>query len=727
MKTSLSRRGFLGVSLAAGASLVIPVALGACSNDAAREYPITDWIEITPENKIFIGVSQPEVGQGSYTVLPQIVADQMDADWQLLSIRFVSGLPAYRISFHTAAAVQSPPIQTEGGSMSTTLLFARLCVAGAQARDVLLRAAAQRWNVDVAACTTGASFVTNVKNGARLSYGELAAVASSLSIDPNVALKSPERYALIGKPLHRTDVPAKCDGSAICGIDVSLPNMLNAAIKIAPSFTGTLVGVSNEAAVAAMEGVRAVVHLRNAVAVVADKFWQAKRAADALQIEFAPGAAGTLSSASIDTALQRALSSDRGVTALDRGDARSIVARSPDVVERRFTLPHIAHAPMEPVNATAHVSADGVEVWGPIQSVYYTQTALAEALHCDPAKVKINVTFAGGSFGRKIVPDFVVEAALVSKAVGRPVKLLRTREEDMQHDAYRPNAGARIRATLDERGYPLAVDARVAGQSLFAAIRPAWLTKTPEGSWDASMVDGIVNQSYVVPHFHVDVVDTPLPVPVYFMRSVGSTAAVFFWESFIGELAARAGIDPYEYRRTLLAHDPLALAVLDAAAHASGWSMPPPPNVFRGIAYNCYNGRGGAFTTYVAEVAEIEETSGGFVIRKITCAVDAGLVVNPNTLTAQIQGGIGFGLTNTLKSRITFSAGATDQSNWNDYPLLTMSEMPEIVPIIVRSDRPPQGFGEVVLAPVAPAVAAAVFAASGTRLDSMPFPTSLFA
>jgi isoquinoline 1-oxidoreductase beta subunit len=419
------------------------------------------------------------------------------------------------------------------------------------------------------------------------------------------------------------------------------------------------------------------------------------------------------------------LSAGHGVTALTRGKPKKLLRdRAVSVIERRFVLPHIAHAPLEPVNATASYGDGKVEVWGPIQSVTACQEAVARAVGCAAEDVKVNVTFLGGSFGRKIVPDFVVQAALASKAVGRPVKLIRSREEDMQHDVYRPNAGGRFRAVVDARGYPLAVHARVAGQSLFAATRKGWLDRTPEGVWDESMVDGIYNQSYRLPHFLVETIDTPLPVPVYFMRSVGSTAAVFFWESFISELAARAHIDQYAYRRNLLSGDPLALRVLDAAAQASGWGS--RSDTIRGIAYNCYVGRGGRFKTYVAEVVELARVDDRFAVKRIFCAVDAGLAVNPNTLKAQIEGGIGFALTNTLKSRITFLDGGAVQSNFFDYPLLRIDEMPEIVPIVLASDRPPQGVGEVMLAPVAPAVAQALLKATGRRLDAMPFSEDAF-
>jgi isoquinoline 1-oxidoreductase subunit beta len=737
MMSPVSRRFVLTGAALTTASLLVPIA----GSRAADSYEITDWIVIAPSGDVTLGLSQPEVGQGSYTALPQILADELDADWERVKVRFVTGKVAYKIAFR-----QEPPAQKEGASMSTTALYERLRAAGAAARDVLTRAAAQAWNVDAAQCRTENGFVINAR-GEKLSYGQLAAAAAKLPLNPTPPLKERSRFQLIGKPVPRLDTPAKCNGSATFGIDVVVPGMLNAAIKTARSFSGQVTAIKNEADILKMPGVRAVVQLaalaianedagaqhprlpnaprHNAVCVVADQFWQAQRALDALDVVFDGGTAGDLSTAKIDAMLDAALNAEHGVTALVRGQPREILReRAAAVIERRFVLPHIAHAPLEPVNATASYKDGAVEVWGPIQSVTACQEAVAHAVGCAAEDVRVNVTFLGGSFGRKIVPDYVLQAVQASKAVGRPVKLIRSREEDMQHDVYRPNAGGRLRAVVDERGYPLAVHARVAGQSLFGAVRKSWLDQTPEGAWDESMVDGIYNQSYRVPHFLVETVDTPLPIPVYFMRSVGSTAAVFFWESFISDLAQRANIDQYAYRRNLLADDPLALRVLDAAAQASGWGT--TPNTLRGIAYNCYIGRGGRFKTYVAEVVELARVGERFTVKRIFCAVDPGLVVNPNTLKAQIEGGIGFALTNTLKSRITFSNGGTDQSNFFDYQLLRIDEMPEIVPIVLSSDRPPQGFGEVVLAPVAPALAQALLHATGRRLDVMPFPEDAF-
>jgi isoquinoline 1-oxidoreductase subunit beta len=738
----VSRRFVLiGASLAS-ASLCIPIASKPARAARRRDgagVEITDWIVIAPSGQVTLGLSQPEVGQGSYTALPQILADELDADWAHVEVRFVTGKPAYKIAFR-----QEPPAQKEGASMSTTALYSRLRMAGAAARDVLIRAAARKWRIDAAECRTEKGFVIN-RRGVKLSYGELAGDAAKLPLSKAPPLKSRDQFRLIGKPIARLDTPAKSNGSAVYGIDVVVPGMLNAAIKIAPSFTGRVIGIKNEADILKMPGVHAVVKLpasiaqdagargphasprENAVCVVADYFWQAERAIDALDVAFDGGEHGDLSTAKIDAMLDAALDSDHGVVALEKGEPREILKRSAaTAIERRFKLPHIAHAPHEPVNATASYRDGKVEVWGPIQSVTACQEAVAEAVGCRVDDVALHVTFLGGSFGRKIVPDFVVQAVHAAKAVGRPVKLIRSREEDMQHDVYRPNAAGLLRAVLDADGYPLAIQARVAGQSLFAATRLSWLDQTPHGAWDESMVDGIYNQSYRLPHFLVETVDTPLPVPVYFMRSVGSTAAVFFWESLISTLAFHAKIDQYVYRRNLLTVEPLALRVLDAVAQASDWRTAPPPDTFRGIAYNCYVGRGSRFKTYVAEVVELRRVGDRWAVKRVFCAVDAGLAVNPNTLRAQIEGGVGFAMTTALKSAITFSNGGTDQSNFFDYPLLGIDEMPEIVPLIQPSDRPPQGAGEVVLAPLAPAIAQALLYATGRRLDVMPFPDEAF-
>ncbi len=426
----VSRRCVLTGAALTAASLIVPIGGRA----AESNYEITDWIVIAPSGEVTLGLSQPEVGQGSYTALPQILADELDADWQRVKVRFVTGKAAYKIAFR-----QEAPAQKEGASMSTTALFGRLRIAGAAARDVLIRAAAQRWNVDVAQCRSENGFIINAR-GERLSYGELAAAAAKLPLRSDPPLKDKSRFHLIGKPLPRLDTAGKCDGSAIFGIDVVVPGMLNAAIKTARAFTGRVTAIKNEADILKMPGVHAVVKLaalaianedagvqhpqlpnlprHNAVCVVAEKFWQAKRALDALDVEFDGGVAADLSTAKVEAVLKAGLDAEHGVTALERGEPRQILKqRAAAVIERRFVLPHIAHAPLEPVNATASYKDGTVEVWGPIQSVTACQEAVAHAVGCAADAVKVNVTFLGGSFGRKIVPDYVLQAVQASKAV----------------------------------------------------------------------------------------------------------------------------------------------------------------------------------------------------------------------------------------------------------------------------------------------------------------------
>src|SRR5262245_53023515 len=462
---AVSRRFLLtGAALAAGALLVpIAVRTGRAAAPDDAEHEITDWIMIATTGEVTLGLSQPEVGQGSYTALPQILAEELDADWERVSVRFVTGRAAYQIAFR-----QETPVQKEGASMSTTALYERLRTAGAAARDVLVRAAADRWSIAAAQCRAEKGFVIR-PDGEKLSYGELAAAASKLPLSAAPPRKPESQFRLIGKPLRRLDTPAKCNGSAMYGIDVVVPGMLNAAIKTAPSFTGRVVAIRNEPAILKMPGVHAVVQIpapvtvdedaahhapaaserHNAVCVIADHFWQAKRAIDALDVEFDGGPDGDLSTARIDAMLEDALNGEKAVPALLRGQPQTILAqRAASVVERRFKLPHIAHSPHEPVNATVSVRDGAVEVWGPVQAVTACQQAVAHAAGCAPAAVKVNVTFLGGSFGRKIVPDYVVQAVHAAKAIGRPVKLIRTREEDTQHDVYRPNAGGLLRAVL---------------------------------------------------------------------------------------------------------------------------------------------------------------------------------------------------------------------------------------------------------------------------------------
>jgi isoquinoline 1-oxidoreductase beta subunit len=722
-----SRRGFLkGVAVSA-ASLLVPLSVIRRADAAdGTLYEITDWIRLDPSGRTIIGLSQCEVGQGVYTGLPQIVADELDADWSSVSVEFVTGRDAYRI-----AAANEDLQQFVGASMSVTQFHARLRIAGAQAREALVQAAASRFKVRFTQCEAKQGKVIHTPTGRSVSYGELAEEASKIALNPNPRLKAPSERSLIGRNLKRLDTPAKVDGSAIFGIDVRVPDMLVGAVRMATTQTGKVVAVKNEAEILSRPGVKAVVTApfwprptHNTVIVVAESYWIAKQAADSLVIEFDEGAAAGLNSAKIMAERLAALDSDKAIVASRIGDAQATFDVAPDkVIEARYHTPYLVHATMEPVVATVHVRDAEIEVWGPIQGQDMVRQTLGKYFNMPAAKVIVHTTFLGGSFGRKYVPDFVLHAAIASKAVGRPVKVIRSREDDIRHGYYRPCASARFRAVLGKDGYPVAMHARVVGESLYAMIKPKAMAAA--GGWDETMLDSIYDLAYAVPNLTVDNVDVKQPIPVSFMRSVGSTSAVFFLESFINELADAAKIDPYQYRRHLLSHDPQAIAVLDRVTDAAGWKNAAPKGIHRGLAFNLYTGRGGAFKTYVAQVVELEVVKATVAVRRVVCAVDAGTVINPGLIKANIEGGIGFALTNTFKSEITFANGGVVQSNFNDYPLLSLSEMPKIEVVLIESDRPPQGCGEVSLAPVAPAVAHAVYRATKARLRSMPLPQQL--
>lgn len=719
----VSRRGFIKAVAATAATLMIPLsfakAVGAADSDGLIE--ITDWVRIDASGKTVIGLSQCEVGQGVYTGLPQVLADELDANWEDVSVEFVTGRDAYRMS-----AAYEPPQQFVGASMSATMMFERLRIAGAQARMALTQAAAVKLGVRASQCHTSTGRVIHSASGRSVAYGEVVAAAAQLRLDPSPHLKIAAQRTLIGHNLRRLDTPMKVNGSAVFGIDVQVPDMLIGATRMAPVYTGKILSIRNEAQIRARPGVRGIVigttwpkPTPNTVIVIADSYWIAKQAADALDLEIEPGAGQHTDSALIRTQRLAALDNDKAIVASRIGDAEAIIKVSANqMIEARYHTPYIVHASMEPVVATVHVRDGEIEVWGPIQGQDMVRETLGRAYHLAPEKVIVHTNFLGGSFGRKYVPDFVLHAAQASKAVGKPVKVIRSREADTQHGFYRPGVSARMRAVLGADGYPQALHARIVGQSLYGVIKQDKMAAN--GGWDETMVESIYDLIYAVPNLTVDAIDVKQPIPVSFLRSVGSTSSVFFLESFINELADHAGIDAYRYRRKLLAHDALALAVLDRTATAAGWGKALPRGRYRGLAFNLYTGRGGAFQTYVAMVVEIELKDGEAHVKRVVCGVDAGTAINPGLIKANIEGGIGFALTTAFKSEITFAEGAAVQSNFHDYPLLRLAEMPHIEVVIMASDRPPQGCGEVSLAPVAPAVASAIFNASKQRLRSMP-------
>ncbi len=713
-----SRRDFLKTGFAIAGSLVLPLAWttpapGAeAGTEATRFHEINDWVRIDPDGRTIIGLSQAEVGQGVYTGLPQVLADEMDADWRAVSVEFVTGRDAYRI-----AAANEMPQQFVGASMSVTMFYARLRTAGAQVREAFLKAGARRLDVRPTQCETRAGRVIHRQTGRALAYGELLAEVAKEPLNPQPRLKPESAHALIGQPLHKLDVPAKVSGRAQFGVDVNVPGMLCGAVKMAPTLNGKPLAVHNRDAVRAMPGVVEVVLAKDAIIVVAATYWQAKTASDALDVQWDAGNTA-FDSTTILAQRKAALMADDAVVATRIGTVPVHFDGAHKSVEADYHTPYIVHATMEPVNATVHVREHDIEVWGPIQGQDKVRWTLAAIFKVPSDKVIVNTTFLGGSFGRKYVPDFVIHAAVASKAVGRPVKVIRSREDDIRHGFYRPGVSARLRAVLGPDGYPSAMHVRVVGQSLYWSIKRDYFEKA--GGWDETMLDGLYDLGYAVPNLLVDSVNVNQPIPVSFMRSVGSTSSVFFLESFVNECARAAGIDALVYRRTMLRADPLAVRVLDETAARAGWSRKSAPGVHRGLAYCLYTGRGGAFLTYVATIVELRMIDGKAKLERVVCGVDCGRAINPMLIEEMIEGGIGFALTNTFKSEITFADGGVTQQNFADYPLLYLSQMPQMEVVIVASGRAPQGCGEVSLPPVAPAVAEALFQATGTRLRTMP-------
>ncbi|KFJ12022.1 molybdopterin-binding domain of aldehyde dehydrogenase family protein [Delftia acidovorans] len=729
---SLRRRHLLQSAAAllvapAAGSLLIPLAQAAPAEAgaaAATASSIGDWVWIEPSGQVVIGVSQCEVGQGIYTGLPQVLADELDADWASVTVRFVTGRDAYRND-----AGEMPFQQFVGASMSMNYFYERMRLAGAQARDVLLRAGAARLGVRASQCSTRAGRVLHSATGRSVGYGEIVAEASRLPLAARPRMKSASEQGLIGRNLRRVDTPAKVDGSAVFGIDVEVPGMLIGAVRMAPSVTGRIVRIRNEGEVSARPGVHAVVRTTqwpdpepSTVVVVADSYWIAKQAADALDIEFDAGAAAGVDSERIHAQFVAGLASDKAVVARSLGKPREMLAAGKPITAD-YHSPYITHATMEPLAATVHVRDGEVETWGPYQGQDFLRGELGKACGVPADKVIVHTTFLGGSFGRKYMPDFALHAAAASKAVGRPVKVIRSREDDIRHSYYRPGASGRLSAVLGADGLPAALHARISGQSLYGAINPKKMADA--GGWDETMVESIYDLIYGVPNLLVDAVDVQQPIPLSYLRSVGTTSSVFFLESFISELAHTAGVDDYQYRRRLLAGQPLALGVLDAAARAARWEQPVPAGLHRAMTFNVYTGRGESFQTFVALVMELRVVEGRVRLERAICAIDAGRVVNPGLVKANVEGGIGFALTNTFKSRLGFDKGVVQQSNFHDYPLLQLSEMPRVEVVLVESDRPPQGCGEVALGPTAPAVATALFHATGRRFRSMPLPQDI--
>ena len=701
---SVPRRKFLQASALATAGLLIGFRL-PLEGEAPAEFKPNAFLRIAPSGRVTVIVGKSEMGQGIYTALPMIVAEELDADWNMVGVESAPVAPEYN---HTVFGVQ-----LTGGSTSVWSSYDQLRQAGAMARKMLLAAAAHAWGVNASECRAENGFVLHHGSGRRLSYGQLASRASEMPAPKEVALKDPKDFKLIGKPTRRLDTPEKVNGKAIFGIDVKVPGMLTALIARPPVFGATAKSFDARNA-KAVPGVRDVVQIDAGVAVVADGFWSAKRGRNALEIVWDEGPL-----AGLDSQAQRKqyaeLAKQPGAVARKQGDVAGALGRAAKSLEAVYVLPYLAHATMEPMNCVADVRPDGCDVWTGTQFQTGDRAAAAQVAGLKPDQVKLHTTLLGGGFGRRAVFDshFVREAVQLSKAVGAPVKVIWTREDDIRGGFYRPACYHLIGAGLDAAGKPVAWQHRIVCQS-FMIGTPFEPMMVKDGV-DAAAVEGAAELPYEIPNLLVDWQKAPGGVPTHFWRSVGHSHTAFVVESFLDELAQAAGKDPVALRRALLAKHPRSLGVMELAAERAGWGKPLPAGRGRGIAVH------ESFGSFIAQVAEVSVSPAGVPrVHRVVCAIDCGQVVNPDTVKAQMESGIIFGLTAALKGEITFDHGRVQQRNFHDYQMLRIQETPEIEVYIVPSTEKHGGVGEPGVPPIAPAVANAIFAATGKRIRRLP-------
>jgi len=660
------------------------------------------FISVGTDDVITIVTPAVEMGQGGHTAMPMIIMEELGGSWQKL-----------RVVDAPAAAIYNNPMfgqQATVGSFSVRGWYGELRRIGAAARAMLIQAAAERWQVPPGECSAAASLIVHEKSARRCSFGSVAKRAAQLPIPQHPVLKSADRYSVIGTSPPRVDVPDKVDGSARYGIDVRLPGMLYAAVKTSPTLGGTLKSFDDSAA-KRMPGYQTTVALPDGVLIVARSYWQARKALDEVKVQYERGALAGLDSAQVSAKLHEGFAKE-GSLARHDGDAAGALSRAAHTLEAVYEVPYLAHACMEPMNCTAHVTGDACEVWCGTQSPQAAQAAAAEVLKIPPSRVKVNVQYLGGGFGRRGAGDFVAQAVAAAKAVeGHPVKLIWSREEDIQHDYYRPAAAIRFRGGLDAAGKLIALECSVVTASSPAFGRPGG---------PPFYTEVIATANYTIPNYHVTGVNQDIGVRFGFWRSVNDSHNPFMFEGFIDELAYLAKQDPCEFRRSLLKDAPVArvgahrqLAVMDFVARKAGWAHPPAGHAL-GIA--AFEG----FGSFIATVAEVSVKDKRVTLHRVVSAIDCGIAVHPDNIKAQLEGGMVYGLTAALRGEITLENGAVTQTNFNDYPMLMMGEMPRTECYIVPSTAPPGGVGEPGTGPIAPALANAIHAATGQRLRSLP-------
>jgi isoquinoline 1-oxidoreductase beta subunit len=692
--------------------MALPMSRASRRGATAAPSELNAWLRIGSDDSITVLVDRSEMGQGVYTALPTLLAEELEVDLSRINVAAAPVGDAYVNALNGG--------QITGTSNSVPDAWEKLRKAGAQARSMLITAAAQRWHVDPSACHAANGHIVGAQ-GQKASYGQLAEAAARVPVPKDVKLKDTAQFRLIGKPLPRLDTPGKVDGSAEFGLDVRLPGMLYAVIALCPTLGGKVVSVDSAAA-QALPGVRRVLPTPSGVVVVAEHFWQGRKARDALRIAWDHGANAALDNEAIWALLDKAarnpgasaLKSDTVASALKGGNAAEAVKKAAKTFSAVYRLPLVAHATMEPMNCTADVRADRCDVYVGTQVQQSTQATAAEAAGLKPEQVNVHTTLLGGGFGRRLEVNFVPAAVQASKAVGAPVKLVWTREDDTTHDLFRPPAREEVTAGLDASGRLLAWSLHITSPSITSRFDP-----TSKDPFD-SVIEYVQNFPYAVPHFDLRYMRQEIGIDVGYLRSVSHAPNCFAVESSLDELAAAVSKDPLAFRLELLATKPRHTRVLKMLAERSGWGRPPTGR-HQGVALM------EGYSSVIAQVAEVSIENGQLKVHRITCVIDCGQTVNPRIVESQIQSGIVYGLSAALWGDITLRHGRVQQSNFNEYRVLRLNETPEIAVHIVPSEGAPGGIGESAVPPVAPAICNAIFAATGKRLRSLPLSEHRFA
>jgi len=707
--TGMERREFIKMSVTASGGLLLGfyvpgAAKLASSGPSANVFVPNAFVRIGTDERVTVIVNHSEMGQGVYTSLPMLLAEELDADWTKVSFESAPVDPKYN---HPAFGMQMT-----GGSSSVWSGLEQFRQAGAAARAMLLAAAAQQWNVDATVCRTESGTVFNGSTR-KLTYGQLVGAAAKQTPPSQVQLKDPKTFKLIGKPIKRLDTPEKLNGSAVFGIDVKLPGMVTAVIARPPIFGATMKSFDDSRA-RSMPGVRKIVAVPAGVAVIADSFWQAKMAREALRVDWDEGSMRAFSTTQMMEEF-RGRAKSPGKTVRNDGDAASALANAAKKIEAVYEVPYLSHLMMEPLNCTVDLRPDSCEVWTGSQFQTIDRANAAKVAGLPNEKVQLHTTLLGGGFGRRANPqsDFVVEAVHVAKAAGAPVKVIWTREDDMAGGWYRPAFLHAIEGGVDATGNPVSWSSRLVGQSIMAGTPfEGMMMKGKE--YDPASVEGVDDLPYAIPNLRVESHRADINVPVQWLRSVGHSHTAFATECFIDELAGLAGKDPYQFRRELLSKQPRHLGVLDLAAQKARWDKPLPKGVGRGIAVHF------AFGSYAANVAEVSVTDGKVRLHRIVCAIDCGQYVNPGIIAAQTEGGAIFGASAALFQELTFENGRLQQTNFHTFPVMRMNECPEIETHIVESTEKSGGVGEPGVPCAAPAIANAIFAVTGRRIRRLP-------